>query len=433
MIKKGAGSHNQDVTKSLEHYSKSINIQKECRCILHKRGDKQGETISQTLFNRQGDGTQSMCSIGKTLIDSIKHKFWRLTHILVMELFTDGINMPVYNRLMNMTDDKLCVFKSNLKNIIHSNEILKFQQDFKNDFQIDDYFKAITYLKNELSLKGLGFYTIYFDSYTESFEFYEKLIVILEDITDTDNLKVIGEILEDLVDLSENQYFVPETAKIDVYENVKDRAYNWSKMNSLYTLVDGQYVKSDLFGPYHNTTATCGGEGNRLVKFLTEVDINNGAKAVTAFLMTNKAPGMHADHIFPLALGGKHTVKNMEFIPKKENLEKNASLTYASYLKVISSLSSLSGMINKDLVPLLLRFYETVEDDEKRFKENISMFEKQLKFKMMERMKDFDAMTEDQKLNFVGKIRPDLSSNRKQKFIERFSKHSKFSKQIKID
>lgn len=336
--------------------------------------------------------------------------------------------MPVYNRLMNMPDNKLCVFKSSLKNIIHSDEILKFQKNFNNDFQIDDYFKAVTYLKTELSLKGLGFYTIYFEEYAESFDFYEKLILVLEDITNSDNLKVIGEILEDLVDLSETQYFVPETAKTDVYDNVKDRSYNWSKMNSLYTLIDGQYVKSDLFGPYHNTKVTGVGEGNRLVKFLTEVDINNGAKAVSAFLMANKALGMHADHIFPLALGGKHTVKNMEFIPKKENLEKNASLTYASYLKVISSLSSLSGMINKAVVPLLLNFYEIVGDDEKLFKEKISMFEKELKFKMMERMKEFDAMTEDEKLKFVGQIRPDLSSNRKQKFIERFSKHNKFSK-----
>ncbi len=429
MDKKGAGSHNQDVAKALEHYQKSINLMQECRCILHKRGLKQGELIEKTNFNRQGSGTQSMCSMGKTLIDQIKHRFWRLTYVLSMELLTDSKNMPLYNKLINLPDERLLTFKENLKVIIESNYIKSIQNDFDISFNINDYFKLTTYLKELLTLKGLGFYKIYFEKYSDAYLFYENFKTIIEEITDIKNLKVIGEIIEDLLDSSEIQYFVAESSKENTYLNVNDVVYNWSKMNKIYQLINNEYVFTGLYGPYHNTKVTGVGEGCRLVKYLTEVNQISGSKEVSELLVKYKNSGLHGDHIFPLALGGQHTVENMQFITASENLKKNASLTFSSYLKVFNGgINSLNLMINKDVVPLFLEFYTKVVDDEIKFNANIDTFEKKLKFKMKERIKNFIEMDDNQRLDFLNKIRPDLSENRKHKFVERFFRHRKFSK-----
>ena len=50
-------------------------------------------------------------------------------------------------------------------------------------------------------------------------------------------------------------------------------------------------------------------------------------EAIKQFYL-NRPEGMHVDHIIPIAMGGKHCLSNLQYLPPKVNFEKAWRLDY---------------------------------------------------------------------------------------------------------
>lgn len=427
----GPGSHNRDTKKAIQILESSKNLTKECKCILHLKELGKGTIISKTRFNRQSsskDGVQYMCSTGKTLIDAIKHKFWRSISLLLLSSVKEQSliqDTKEFNWFIDIDFFKKYQLINQLNNIFENEIIKEFNLgNINQNMNSDLYFKASAFLENKLTLDNLGFYTFISESEELALINYNLLLKDLEDFTEVEKLNYFKETLYDLVgnDLS-HDFYTLESADKKTYYPIDSVSINWSKMNNLYEFKDGEYIKTENRGPFHNTKAIVNGTTSRTIKFLVEVHKDEGFKETNSYIKLIKKPDHDADHIWPLALGGKHTKTNIASLPSKTNLLKKDHITYTAYMLLFDDLTQLNKMVSKEFVSVILDFVEIVEKDEILFNQNVNDFEKKLKSKMEERQNKFKDMTQDEKTTYLNKIRPDLNDKNILKFIERFERH----------
>jgi len=425
-----AGSQNRDTKKAISHLESAKNLKSVCKCILHAKNSAEGSLIDRTRFNRQGNGIQSMCAEGKTLIDAIKHQFWRTIDIVLLTAIKESnlYNKEYYDLLSIPFFQKYGIDQL-IKEIFQNHNMDSFKNSLnplsQNQVNVKIYFETSGYLEENLKLKNLKFYSIFFNDETLALQEYKQLEKDFKNFTNVKKYEVLEDILRNLL-LNDFDYslYVKETAQNGVFYDASMISFNWSKKNNLYIKVNNGYEITNYRGPFHNTKKKAVGTTSRMIRFLVEGDAINGFKEVNAYIQSIKKPGYEADHIWPLALGGKHTIENLVSLPEKENLLKKDHITFKAYCLLIESIKNMSKMISGDFLTVVLKYYHKIEDNEQLFQDNVKQFELELKRLMEKRQDNFETMTEKEKIYFLAEMRKDLiNPDKALKFVERFERN----------
>lgn len=425
----GAGSQNRNTKQAISHLETSQNLKQVCKCLLHAINDIEGTLIERTKFNRQGDGIQSMCSKGKTIIDAVKHQFWRAIDIILLTAINEfNLYNKEYDNFLSIDFfkkygiDKLIISIFDSKNPYISSFINALAN---NEMNAKIYFETSGYLEENLKLKKLHFYSIYFDNEVTALQEYDNFEKSFKSFTAVEKYKPLENILRDLlVNDFDNSYYIKETSQNGVFYDASMIAFNWSKKNNLYIKVGDEYKLTDYRGPFHNTKQKAVGTTNRMIRFLVETNEINGFKEVNSYIKSIRQPNYEADHIWPLALGGKHTIENIVSLPEKENLLKKDHITFKAYSLLVDKWENTVEMISGDFLPIISKYHKKIKRDEKLFNENVKQFELELKLLMQKRQDDFVKMTKDEKIYFLKEMRKDLiNPDKAVKFIERFERN----------
>lgn len=425
MTNPGPGSHNRNTHKAMEHLTKSVNLSAPCGCLLHKDAQGQPTLLSKTAFNRQGSGIQSMCRDGKTLIDGIKHQFWRAAHAILLDAIAAGtFDTPTWATILTMPTVPPAGLAT-LRAVRRDPAIQAFERSLATattTFTL--YLHASRVLERTLTLKNLGLYSLGFANEATAKSAWDALVTTLKSITSIAQLNTHAARFSAMVGADDQRYLVKESARKGTYHPAEALARNWSKMNTLYVMdPNGNVVDSGLRGPFHNTMMKANGDGvgDRAVRLLTEMRRNEGPTEVRAFIKANRAPGMHADHIIPLALGGRHTSSNLAFVAASVNLDKSDTLTYEAYAQVMGQPEGWS-MVNGDAFVVLRAFYEEIGMDPILFAQKKPHIEGELRRTVETRIAQFAAASDEDKRSFLAKARPDLNASMQTRFMERFAR-----------
>lgn len=423
----GAGSQNRDTKKAIDHLESSKNLKAICKCILHAKNSSEGTSIDRTKFNRQGEGIQSMCSKGKTLIDTIKHQFWRAIDIILLTAIKENnlYNKEYYN-LLNIDFFKKNNIDITIENIFNGVEINTFKEALeKNQINAQIYFETSGYLEEHLKLKNLKFYSIFYNEESLAIADYEKLENDFKKFTIVEKYKNLEYILRDLlVNDFDYSFYIKETSQDNVFYDSSIISFNWSKKNNLYIKVNDDYLITSYRGPFHNTKKKAVGTTSRMIRFLVETGDVNGFKEVNSYIQSIRKPNHEADHIWPLALGGKHTIENIVSLPEKENLLKKDHITFKAYSLLVDKWENTVEMISGDFLPIISKYHKKIKRDEQLFNENVKQFELELKNLMEKRQSNFEKMSQLDKIKFLGEMRKDLiNPDKALKFIERFDRN----------
>lgn len=425
-MKKGAGNHNLDSNRALEHIRNSINLKRECKGLLHKRSHNEGEVIDQTLFNRQGNGIQSSCSNCKTLIDRLKHRFWRFIGLYLTELcFNEKIDNKYYTGLLSIElIAKNSIVRESIYEVFHDEYFISLVSEYLKNTNIENYCEISIYLENKLKLKYLNLYKIYFDNYETAVYNFNKFESSLSELTKNDNFEDFKCLMEIL--LEDTNYYVKETSTDNTYYSASDVSFNISKLNNLYEEIDGVFIKTKYRVPLHNTKASVVGNTNRLRNFLTPVI---DRQKINKYKKEYKDKGHQLDHRFPIALGGQESPENLKFITTKENLKKKDSFTYEVYLDVIDNIDNLVSMISYEIYPVFSQFYLKVKRDESLFNSNVRLLEAEIKNIIKDKQENFYNSSMEDKIRYLQQIRPDLSPYKVNTFISKFNSNYELKKQ----
>lgn len=312
-----AGSHNRDHEKRLSHLSKSLNLSRPCKCIIHRQPNGEGTLLPATSFNRQGDGWQSMCSEGKTLIDALKHAFWRY-----------GL-FALYKLSRGVRPSSLAVQTFDFPEAVRYPQIReRFQEVLSATFVLDFLAKptdttvfltALAYLESELHVAKVGFYAAGLSA-----DYFEALKSHIQTMTSQES-ECVRDFHDSFVD---GRFLSRESSATGLLLPVEDFSFNYSKKNQLYNL-DG--TPSPFRAHQHNTVKKQSSEGHRFIKYLTQTSLVPGIGGfleADRYIQVNRKPGQHADHRFPLRLGGIHAISNLEFMASGSNLKKSDHLTW---------------------------------------------------------------------------------------------------------
>jgi len=422
--KKGAGSHNRSTPKAMVHLQAAINRESPCACILHKTAPGQATVLPNSRFNRQGTGIQSMCRDGKTLIDALKHQLWRLTHAILLDAIAQRrFDTPTWAATL-----ALPTLNSEAKALIRSlrtqAEVVAFESTLAaSATALDHYLHASKALEKTLTLKNLGVYRHTFADEHQARAAWDALNAALGQMTAIALFHQREPHLQRLLEQSGPAYWVQESASSGIYHPAASMSRNWSKMNSLYKVLrNGTFVPAGLRGPFHNTKMAHKGNsgGDRLVRFLTEMRFNEGTREVDRHITRHRKPGEHADHILPIALGGRHSIANLTFLPAQDNMDKGDTLTYAAYAQALGPQGF--QMVNGDAFLVLRDAFERIGLDAALFAQERPHIEGALRQAMETRIRSFAAAGEGDKRALLARYRPDLNHAQQTLFLERFAR-----------
>lgn len=365
-----------------------------------------------------------MCAEGKTLIDQVKHQFLRVVSLVLISAMREKtLSTPALRDFLNIPFiQKHCIEK--VRNALHTAEALAFEAQVKTGkVSIETYYGLSNALEHCWSVKRLGLYELHFATESEAEEEYKKFLL---DIKKCVHIKIMNGLKSDFqAFLSEecSNLYVRESATKDRYYPVDSVAFNWSKMNNLHRRdAEGAWVETKFRGPFHNTKKPAATAGDRIVKLLVEVDLDVGERGVNAHIKKTRKPGEHADHIFPLSLGGKHSLENIMMLPGAENLEKKAHLTFEAYSL---ALDNMSAIICKESHEVFIKFSKIIKNDPVLFKAYRLQFEQELRHAKQIFCKSFSDMSLDLQMEVLRRKRPDMSPKQHKRFCERFARKEK--------
>ncbi len=420
----GAGSHNRNTAQAIEYISSGKNLFQICKCPIHATPDGEGMLVPLEDFGRQGsNGRQSMCKLGKPLIDRIKHGFWRSVHLILLgTIEQEQIDNQYTRELLDipLIKDR---WAAQIQDILFAPAMLSFETSVRNgSITSETYFAASAWLEGSLTLKALGVYKQGFASAEAAKTALDGLDSDLKACTSAERLKGLSSPLRELIVSDPRDLCVRETGEDGHFISAQDISFNWSKMNALH---DGQGQKTTWRGPFHNTQAKCSAESSRLVKYLVEHGPKDDWRELARIIRQERPKDHQADHIFPLALGGRDAIENIEFLPNSLNLAKRDRLTWHAFSTVTGSVKSLSRMINADAAAILHYWIDRVDGCEDRFRTLATEIEADLRRAMERRRQNFFLMGTEDRTQFLSRTRPDLSPSKAADFIRRFERTMK--------
>jgi hypothetical protein len=315
------GTQNRNSKIALESHLFYKDKTKECGCPIHRVDNKKTE-ISALLFNRDGDsGLQGMCRLGKSLLDSFKHKMnsWKIIFI--------------YDKITN-SDLLLTLkkgFKCNRTNMFYESCVSIFEDTYntilsENDLSIR-YFKFMSIIDNIIGGKNgnvslLNRIGIYTSNLSE--EDFKSIITDSDPsngILTEDQIKSCLKLQDIFCD--QHNLYVKESSTGEILHHSNFNT-GLGKIREVYN-EDGSLFKIDGEDLRLNKFNTCvkGKSDSRVERYFTDGDYKIANKRM---IEINKS-GMSADHIWPISLGGKHDPSNLEPMKLSDNIKKRNSLS----------------------------------------------------------------------------------------------------------
>lgn len=293
------GAQNKDSKIAYEHAIKSLGQKRKCNGIFHK-GYPNGEEVESSLFKRQGEGYQAFCSDCDQARQNIQKTLKRVGAI-VMSNNNFRIHLPKeFQKQEKIINNKIISAISKNKNIL----------------------ELYTYLvegKQKLNIKELGLYETNL-SVNQKKKFIE---LVNEQVRGSKNDNLIKETLSRIG--KDYKFKCSMCKQLSLVSEVQP---NISQSRDIFDL-NGKPTGYKL--PLHNVCYDCmigeRAESIRHYKYLCNGDFVGATRTMTSIGKKYKDRTMHADHIVPLRLGGKHDPKNLRPFIGVENTKKRDKLT----------------------------------------------------------------------------------------------------------
>jgi hypothetical protein len=324
------GSQNKDSKVAFDHAIKSIGNFRKCNGIFHK-GYSNGELVPAEDFKRMGDGYQSFCSECDQARQNFQKTLKRLAAIIMVNhLFR--INLPKkYIKLNKLINNKI-------KNAIKLST---------NPIKI---YTSLVEGKNKLTVKELGFYK---NEYSVS-EKKEIITIISEKIRNSENDKKISDFIK-----SKGDEFKFKCSMCKRFILVSEVQPNISQSRDIFDL---ENKPTNLKLPLHNMCTPCmtgnRAESIRHFKFLCDGRFVEATRKMTEIGKNYQGKNIHADHIVPLRLGGKHDPDNIRPFEGKENIKKKDKITKEALEYLIDNDIEFETLLTSWYVPEYKKYFD---------------------------------------------------------------------------
>lgn len=293
------GSQNKNTSFAYNHALKGLGKKRVCNGIFHK-GYPEGNSIDATLFKRMGEDYQAFCSDCDQARQSFQKTLKRLAALIMIDnkfrISIDKKYFDVQNQI-NKTIEKC------LKN--HKLPLETYTS------LVDGEFK--------LTIKGIGFY----DNKLSVADKKEIIKQIDNSVRNDDFDKQITKMVRDYAD---EYYYECSTCK--EFYPLGESLSNHSQSRKLF---NKNQEFTNLLCPLHNLCLDCSGgrrsDSIRHFHYLCSGDFFQAQKVMTEIGKKTKNSKIHADHIIPLRLGGKHDPVNLRPLSQSENIFKKDKIT----------------------------------------------------------------------------------------------------------
>ena len=375
------GSQNKDSKIAYEHAMKSLGQKRKCNGIFHK-GYPDGEAVESSYFKRQGSGYQAFCSDCDQARQNIQKTLKRIAAI-VMSNNKFRIYLPKeFQKQEKVINNKIISVIFTSKNIL-------------------ELYTKLVDGKQKLSIKELGLYET--------------------DLT-VEQKKRFIDLVNEQVRNSENDTLI--TSKIKEIGN--KYKFKCSTCNKLYLVSKVQPNISqsrDIFDlnnkqtgyklPLHNVCFDCmvgeRAESIRHYKFLCNGDFVGATRMMIFIGKKYKDRNIHADHIVPLRLGGKHDPKNIRPFIGKENTKKRDKLTQ----EALDFMKQKNLMFKELLTDWYYQEYEKFKDN------NIKVIEAVLRHVVDKKRNLMRSLSHEDKKKFLLELYPTLNSKELERIIRK--------------
>jgi hypothetical protein len=317
------GTQNRDAGLALSIHMNLSGKTKECGCPIHKRNGTK-TLVDGTLFNRQGkDGLQSMCRIGKTLLDSFKHKMngWKIIYI-----FDKLTNSDMLNKFECSLKDKkiqLSLFSS-FNQIFDDNfKLIKGETNSELFFEFMSLIDSIIGDRRNSLLKQMNIYDLNLTK-----DEFEEIVIDFDPSNNftKDEIKRVFD-LQDIFCDEFNLHVYESSSKDDLkglyhHSNFRNTI---GKIREVYNEDGTPFLSSSGVHIRINkwNTLDVSKSDSRVERYFPDGDY----KIANSKMRNINKTGLSADHIWPISLGGKHDISNLEGMPLLENIRKRNSLS----------------------------------------------------------------------------------------------------------
>ena len=375
------GAQNRDSKLAYDHAKKSIGKHRKCNGIFHK-GYANGDKVDAASFKRMGDGYQAFCSDCDLARQNMQKTLKRIAALVFAN--------PKYK--LNLGEEFADL------EIYLNNKIKKVVSKSKNSLEV---YTNLVFGKDKLNIKELGLYEP-----TLSVSKKKKLIdVVNSKVRNYKNNSLVATKLTTF-----NDSFSFQCSKCKEFFPLSEAHPNISQSRDLF-LLNNTATSCKL--PLHNICDECTkgtrSESIRHFKYLCDGNFIEASKKMTQIGKLFKSKNMHADHIIPLRLGGKHTPENIRPISSKENIEKRDKLTkeVITYLK----------KNNIDPKSLLTEWYHL--DYEKTTIKNVNLLEIALRHAVDAKRKKITNLSLIQKKEALLELYPVLNDKELNRIIKK--------------
>lgn len=357
------GTQNRDAKIALEIHKSVIGTTKMCGCPIHRVNGKKTE-IDATLFNRQNsskDGLQSKCSKGGTFGDSVKHKLnaWKIIFIHDMII---GSSYLV--NMMKKASEKTRFF--------YTKSLEIFQNEFNKLNSIEnDAIKYFTFMSNINEMVRNGSLTNEIKLYNSNIK-EEDCNVIIRDMDP--NTVLNKEEIKSVLYLQDKYCNIYNLHCMESSDKTLHHHSNFrtdlGKVGYIYNedgnpfKINGIHLRLNKFNTFKFTS-----NDSRVEYYFPDGDYKL-ANSEMKKINKNKLSG---DHIWPISLGGKHDISNIEPMPLLDNIKKRNNLSVELVLRTKDN-------IEQYLTKRYVKTYRQVCDGKEITNELVMELERELKY-----------------------------------------------------
>ena len=407
------GTQNRNAKVALEKHLSVVGKTKLCGCPVHKKGGLK-TLVDATIFNmdkkNKKDGLQAMCKIGKTGLDSFKHKMngWKL--IYIFDKLTESNLLEKFKISLSTKQQQLALYNSFIT--IFDNILSSINSETKSD----TFFEFMSITDSVIGgKKGFGG-----NSLLNQMNIYNLNLTegdFIQIIIDFDPSNVLDR--EEIKNVFELQDMFCDNLNLYVNESSKKELELHHHSNFRTTLTKIREVYNEDGTPFTSSkgvhirinkwnTQVQGKSDSRVERYFPDGDY----KLANAKMREINKTGLSADHIWPISLGGKHDPSNLEGMPLLENIRKRNNLT-------VDLLSRVCQNPEKHISSKYLDLFKNICSGEIT-QDKVVEIERNLRLSVENWNYSVSSMDDDTKQKFVTEL-----------LIEHNVSHNKYDKVIK--